>query len=101
MKDRFLHLVVLGFTLVTTVHLSLSRKSFEKNIIFHGYDATGRTFTSTFSNDATLLKHCSIYKNITIITHGWKEYIPTTWAQDMAANFTFIRGGCVFFMDYE
>lgn len=100
MKHRFLKLVVLGFTLVATVHLSSSRNSFEKNIIFHGYDASGRTFTSTFNNDATMLQYCIISHNITIITHGWEENLQSVWAQHMIANFTAVRGGCVLFMDY-
>lgn len=100
MNDRFLKLVVLGFALVTTVHLSTELNWFEINIVFHGYDATGRTFISTFSNNETLLQHCGLSNNITIITHGWEESIRSIWVQAMIGNFSTIRGGCVFFMDY-
>lgn len=101
MKDRFLQLIILGFTLLTTVVLNSTQNSFEKNIVFHGYKETGGTFTTfTFSNHATLLHACSIRKNITIITHGWAESIRSVWADAMIANFTSVRGGCVLFMDY-
>lgn len=100
MNDRFLELVVLGFTLVTTVHLKSNRNWFETNIVFHGYSATGRSFISTFGNDETLLQYCSPSENITIITHGWEESIRSIWVQPMIGNFSSFRGGCVFFMDY-
>lgn len=100
MKDRFPKVVILGATLLTAVHLNLSQNSFEKNIIFHGYDETGSNFISIFDDDLTLLHACNVDKNITIITHGWEESIRSVWTQEMVANFTSVRGGCVFFMDY-
>lgn len=100
MKDRFLKLALIGFTLVTSVHLILSQNSFENNIIFRGYNDIGFEFNSTSSDNATLLQACSISKNITIIVHGWGESILSVWTQAIIANFTSVRGGCVFFMDY-
>lgn len=101
MKDRSLQVVLFGLMLVKAVHSRSKRNWFEQNVIFHGYDSYGRTFTSTFSNEETLLKYCSISDNVTIITHGWEESIRSVWAQHMIGNFSSVRGGCVFFMDYE
>lgn len=114
MKDQFVRFVLLGFMFVTTVHLrrhsrrNLSRdlrpnrNLYEQNIIFHGYDAFGRSFESTSNNSIILLQHCIITDNVTIITHGWKEEsIRTIWARKMIDNFASARGGCIFFMDYE
>ncbi|XP_037042103.1 phospholipase A1 member A-like [Bradysia coprophila] len=102
MKDQFVQFVLLGFMLVTTVHLRSNRNLYQQNIIFHGYDATGRSFTSSLDNDLTLLQHCIITDNVTIITHGWREEsLRSIWARNMISNFSSVRGGCVFIMDYE
>lgn len=102
MKDQFIQFVLFGFMLVTTVHLRSNRNSFEENIIFHGYDQTGHNFTTTLDSDVTLLQYCISTDNVTIITHGWKEESArSAWVRQIISNFSSVRGGCVFYMNYE
>lgn len=73
---------------------------YETNIIFYGFASNGSKFTTTFTDNDTLLEFCDPSENYTVVVHGWTESILSLWVAPLVANFNGTRHGCVFFMDY-
>lgn len=57
-------------------------------------------FNSTF-NTSIADQGCDPKGNFSMIVHGWKEHINTTWVNTTVSRLLKHRGGCVFFMDYS
>ena len=78
-----------------------TQAQYEGNITFYVINSNGDWMTSNYTDNSTLLTHCNASENWSMIIHGWRESVNSTWPKAMIGNFSQARGGCVFFMDYS
>ena len=97
--SKFLILIISIFFVFRVI--GQTAEKYEKNIIFYTINSKGDWMKSNFNNNDTLLAHCNASENWSMIIHGWRESVNSTWPKAMIGNFSQARGGCVFFMDYS